>query len=419
MIATTSARSRACSRITSATRSCSPNALRSIQSHVRRLCAAQAAAQLPAKNAPISSSTSGSSVGYRWPDSSRIRSWRPGRSPRACARWRPGSSGRARRGRPASGRRSGPAGRSSCASLPRRAAPVGAHVERVLEAPLDVLGDPIDAVVAAARPVVVGDRCPGCLLGLHRQRRLKNAITSSSGRTARRPPACVAPSTSDRTRSGWRSAISAPPCRPARSRRRAPVEADAVEHADRVVGHRLDAVVVAHGRRAADAAVVEGDDAQRAREHGDGPPPRAAAQPEAHDQQHGRAVADALPVEPRAPVGRRRHAGALAHTSNSQRALETWVARCRASGPRRWRRASAPARRRLRVRRSAGAPSRRGCRLIGIDARLGAAPGRQRRARSDRAWSAPPSTFPIKAMISVSAPSETAATVSSSLPSTG
>ena len=31
----------------------------------------------------------------------------------------------------------------------------------------------------------------------------------------------------------------------------------------------------------------------------------------------------------------------------------------------------------------------------------------------------PPSTFPMKAKISVSAPSETAATVSSSLPSTG
>ena len=63
-----------------------------------------------------------------------------------------------------------------------------------------------------------------------------------------------------------------------------------------------------------------------AREHGDGPPPRPAAQPEAHDQQHGRAVADALPVQLRPAVGRLGRARAAAHTSNSQRALETWAA---------------------------------------------------------------------------------------------
>ena len=183
-------------------------------------------------------------------------------------------------------------------------------------------------------------------------------MTSASGGATRRPPGWVAPRTSDAHALGMaqrhllgdhaaeREAVDVHG-----------VEPEVVEHAHGVVGHRLGRVGRRRRLRAADAAVVERDHAQRARQHGHGPPPRAAAQPEAHDQQDGRAVAGALPMEPRAPVERRRHARCRrSHVEQPARAGHLGGPDVARQVARSWRRSTGRARDRSRGRRSTAAP---------------------------------------------------------------
>ena len=144
--------------------------------------------------------------------------------------------------------------------------------------------------LAAAGAVVERDRRPGRLLRAHAPSRLrKNAMTSASARTGAGRPACVAPSTSERTRSGCAEGELLGDHAPQREAVDVhAIDAGASRTDDGVVGHRLGRVGVAERARASDAAAVERDHAQAAREHRHGAPPGAAAQSEAHDQQNGR-----------------------------------------------------------------------------------------------------------------------------------
>ena len=224
--------------------------------------------RLPRGTRAIASSTSGSSVGYRWPDSSRIRSARAGDAlgedlgvgDRDHAVVAPVHDERRRRDP-----RQPPVAVVQRRGEQLRA--VGALGERVREPLRDVLLDAVGVLAPAARAVVERHRRPRRLLGAHAQpaaEEREHVVVGRARRAAR--PACVAPSTSERTRSGWRSAscwATIPPSeKPYTCARSTPGR---VEHRDGVVGHRLGRVGVLKRARAPDAAVVERDDAQAAR----------------------------------------------------------------------------------------------------------------------------------------------------------